>query len=273
MKLTDRLIEAMRSEFGKSKRWYHRSICASLGMLLLSVILVPCSSGISAVILGMGLFILPMLLFVSREFSLEHQDRAEYIRRSLMLADALDHKPSKIELAQLKIDVGSIDRSEPLFDKRYYDSKIAVGPSRLIDILAESAFFTHNLSKRVAYILGGIICVGVVGLFFVLYMLLSIPVGHEISLVVAKWAALVMSFLAAGDFSYLFRRSFCLSIASKNVLSKSDVFIKNGNISAEDAMELADEYNCAVIQSPPIPGAIYKYMLKSLNEAWRKRQS
>ena len=273
MKLTDRLIEAMRSEFGKSKGWYDRSICASLGMLFLSAVLVPCPFGVFTVIIGMGLFILPILLFVSREFSLKHQDRAEYIRRSLMLADALDHKPSKIELAQLTINLGSIDRSEPLFDKRYYDSEIAVGPSRLIDILAESAFFTHNLSKRAAWILGGMICVGVVVLFSVLYMLISLPVGHEISSVVAKWAALVMSFLAAGDFAYLFRRYFCLSLASKDVLSKSDTLTKNENISAEDAMELADEYNCAVIQSPPIPGIIYKYMLKALNEAWRKRQS
>lgn len=273
MKLTDRLIEAMRSEFAKSKKWYQRSIFINFGMLILSAVLILWSAGNLAVLLGMGLFIFPILLFIFREVSLEHQDCAENIRRSLMLADALGHRPSDIELAQLKIDVGKIDRSEPLFDKRYYDSKMAIGPKRLTDILAESAFFTYNLSKRATWLFAIMIIVGIIILFSILYALINLKVGQEIAVVVAKWAALVMVFLVSGDFAYLCRRYYCLSIASKEILNKSDVSIRNEDISVEDAMKLMDDYNCVLIQSPPIPGLIYKNMLKSLNEAWRKRQS
>ncbi len=273
MKLADRLIEAMRSEFSKSKKWYHRSILINFAMLVLSAILILWSAGKLAVILGIGLFILLILLFIFREFSLEYQDRAESTRRSLILADALGHRPSDIELAQLKIDLGKIDRSEPLFDKHYYDSKMAVGPRRLIDILSESAFFTYNLTKRTTWIFGVMIFVRIIILFGVLYALINLGVEQETAVVVAKWAALVTVFLVSGDFAYLCRRYYCLSVASKEILNKSDALMRNESISIEDAMKLADDYNCAVIQSAPIPGVIYKNMLKSLNEAWRKRQS
>ena len=273
MKLTDQLIEAMRSEFGKSKKWYRRGILSSLGMLTLSVALIIWFEGNLAVGLGLALFLLPLALFLSREFSMEHQDRAEKIRRSLMLADALGYRPSNIELAQLKIDLGKMDKSEPLFDKCYYDSTVPVGAKRLIDIISESAFFTHNLSKRAGIIFGAMIAIGIFAIFSVLYTLLTLSVNYGIAVIVAKWAALVMVFLASGDFAYLCRRYYCLSVASKEVLSKSEAFMNGESISLEDAMKMADDYNCAVTQSPTIPGFIYKKMLKSLNEAWRKRHA
>src|SRR3989338_3785909 len=81
MKLTGRLIEAMRSEFAKSKKWYRKSIFVTLSMLAISAILIFCSSGIISILLGMSLFVFPIMLFIFRELSLEHQDRAENIRR------------------------------------------------------------------------------------------------------------------------------------------------------------------------------------------------
>lgn len=273
MKLTDRLIEAMRSEFAKSKKWYRYSLLINVVMLTVSIALVVWCDSFIAIGLGLSLFILPVALFILRELSLRHQDYAERIRRSLMMADALGLKPSDIELAQLKIDIGDIDKTEPLFDKRYYDSKLSVGAGRLVDILAESAFFTYNLSRRATWIFGALVIIGIFVLFSVLYVLFNLPISYEISLIVAKWTALVMAFLAAGDFAFLWCRYYYLSVASKDVLSKSDVLMKNNNISTEDAMKLAGDYNCAVIQSPPISGIIYQCMLTALNDAWRKRRA
>lgn len=273
MKLTDRLIEAMRSEFAKSKNWYRKSIIISLSMLVISAVLISWSSGFLAILLGMCLFIFPILLFIFREFSLGHQVHAENIRRFLILADGLGYKPSDIELAQLKIDLGNIDRSEPLFDKRYYDSKVEVGPRRLLDILTESVFFTYNLSKRTVWISGWMIFIGTIALFIILYQLINLRVDQELGVVVAKWAALVMSFLVSGDFAYLCRRYYCLSMATKEILIKSDALFKKETISTEEVMKATDDYNCAVVQSLPIPSIIYKNMVESLNEAWRKRRT
>ncbi len=272
MKLTDHLIEAMRSEFGKSKKWYNRSVVTNFGMLILSMVLVFMSEGGFAIFLGLGLFILPVLMFLFRDVSMQHQDRAENIRRSLILADALGHRPSDVELAQLKIDLGKIDKSEPLFDKRYYDSKLPVGANRLADILAESAFFTHNLSKHAALIFGITIFGGITSLFIILYALLNLNVNQGIVVIIAKCVALVMVSLASGDFAYLWRRYSCLSFATKEILNKCDILKKEKNIAIEVTMKIMDDYNCAVIQSPPISGIIYKNMLKSLNEAWRKKK-
>lgn len=271
MKLTGRLIEAMRSEFGKSKKWYNRSIITNFVMFVSSAILIITVGNLS-VILGLCLFIFPIALFIFRELSMEYQNRAEKIRRSLILADALDHKPSEVELAQLRIDLGTIDRSEPLFDKRYYDSKVPVGVNRLVDILAESALFTHNLCKRAVLIFSLMIGVGIIAICSSIYMLLSLGVNCDVNTMFAKLMALFMVFLVSGDFAYLCRRYYCLSLASKEVLDKTQILARKGAFPVEGALRIVDDYNCAVIQAPPIPGFIYKSMLKPLNEAWREKK-
>lgn len=270
MKLTDHLIEAMRSEFAKSKKWYSRSVIINLSMLILSMVLVFVLNGNYAIVFGIILFVLPIAVFIVREMALVYQARAENIRRSLMLADALDHRPSDIELRQLNIELAKIDKSEPLFDKRYYDSKLPIGPDRLIDILSESVFFTHNLSRITALIFSITIFGGVAVLFIMLYTLPNLNIAQGTAVIVAKCVALVAVFLTSNDFAYLWRRYSCLSYTTKEILSRCAVLRKDKNCAIETVMTVMDDYNCAVMQSPPIPGIIYKSMLKSLNEAWRK---
>ncbi|MFO0795514.1 MAG: hypothetical protein U0586_15790 [Candidatus Brocadiaceae bacterium] len=92
-------------------------------------------------LVGFGTLIIPVIIFLVREKASSSYNRAEKIRRLLLLVDGLGIEPPKLEIAQLRVELGSIDNQEPLYIPPYYDSPLQAGFNRLADIIAESAFF------------------------------------------------------------------------------------------------------------------------------------
>jgi hypothetical protein len=62
----------------------------------------------------------------------------------------------------------------------------------------------------------------------------------------------------------------CLSTESENIFNKSSILKGKSKVSLEEIIDVINDYNCALMQSPPIPGIIYEKMKKSLNKAWDK---
>ncbi len=263
------LIEGMRSEFAKSKKWHNAGLFAGGILLIVSVLLISQTDEILLKVLSAGVLIIPVLIFIFKEESLVHQEYAENIRRSLMLWDGMGTEPSHLELAQVKIDLGIIDNSEPVFSGPYYDSKLAKGARRLADIITESVFFTKNLSGTVAKILLTIFLI-LFGLsIFCLYLLIFSDYAKESSVVMAKCIAVLMIYFLSGDIAYLWRRYSSLSNACRQIEKKSDELRRSELASTEAVMKIMDDYNCAVIQAPPLPGIIYQMNRNRLNEAWK----
>lgn len=266
------LIDAMRSEFGKNKKWHNQALALNAVLVILSILLIFKIKGPWAVILSGCVLIMPILVFVFKEKSLSHQENAENIRRSLMIWDGLEIKPSHLELAQVKAGLGILDKSEPAFIGPYYDSVLSKGAHRLADIITESAFFTKNLSGSLATILLIISATIFVLSFFTLYLLIFSNLSREIDELIAKSIAVLMIYFVSGDTASLWRRYSCLFSSCGQIERKSDALRRSERITVEEVMKVMDDYNCAVIQTPPIPGIIYELNKNRLNEAWKNEK-
>src|SRR6266516_327633 len=155
------LIEAMRTEYGKSKFWWYWSIGVSLALYPLAVLSVFYSNGWEAKSFGIIAFLMQLLLFTFRVFMGRHLSLGEQIRRLAMLKDGLGIEPYKFQLAKLQERMGKTKSGEPAYIGSYYESALPVGPKRLLEITAESAFFTSALARTSACIFTVISAVGI----------------------------------------------------------------------------------------------------------------
>lgn len=138
-----KLIDAMSCEYGRSKIWGNINFYLKCFLLVISIVAVFVTSTFSMLV-GFGTLIIPIIIFLVREKASASYNRAERIRRLLLLVDGLGIEPPKLEIAQLKVEIGSIDNQKPLYVPPYYDSSLQAGFNRLADIIAESAFFTKH---------------------------------------------------------------------------------------------------------------------------------
>lgn len=103
-----------------------------------------------------------------------------------------------------------------------------------------------------------------------MYFLIQSNVSKSESALAAKVITLMIVFFVSGDFSSHYRKFSNLSKLSDKILSKCDnLHNEKGNSLDYEVIRVMDDYNCALIQSPPIPTFVYKLKLSKLNEAWR----
>ncbi|MEK6776177.1 MAG: hypothetical protein AABY87_04750 [bacterium] len=267
------LIDAMRTEYGRSKRFWHWSLGFSLLLYLLAALSVFYSAGWGVKTIGVIAFIIQILLFFSRALTGRHFSLGEQIRRLAMLNDGLGKSPSELQLAKLKEKIGVIETDEPAYVGPYYESKLPVGPKRLLEIVAESAFFTSGLARTSVYVFGVISIVGVLLVFTGLIFVLKTELSQSNLDAAAKIAVISMAFWATGDLASTALRFNSLANASEKILDQCGYFLTQAGDCRDEAHATAAEYNCAVIQTPPIPAFIYKWRQNILNEAWRNRKA
>ena len=178
--------------------------------------------------------------------------------------------PPQAELAQIQLDINKIDKSEPTFIGPYYNSTLPKGNNRLADIIIESSFYTKNLSKKSAKVFLMGIILGLCLLLIIIYFLFNMGIDQIKGKLFAKCMSLVIVFLISGDLIFLWRRYMCLSTESENIFNKSSILKGKSKVSLEEIIDVINDYNCALMQSPPIPGIIYEKMKKSLYKAWDK---
>ncbi len=106
------LIQMMRSENSKSKKWYRWRLGTNIISLLLSVI---SAFWWNSIVLSFLFLSLPIATLIFTELSSQHYERAEKIRRLAMLHNSLEYQPSAIELKKLVVESGKIKDTEPPF--------------------------------------------------------------------------------------------------------------------------------------------------------------
>lgn len=261
----------MSCEYRRSKKWWNSGFYLKC-LLLVTSILAIYATGTFVMIVGFATLIIPVAAFLVNLKTSGHYCRAEKMRRLLLLIDGLGIEPPKLELAQLEVEIGAFDKSKPLYTPPYYDSPLPTGPHRLSDIIAESVFFTKNLSEVSAKVFGGIALIGVLLIISFMYFLIQIGISQTASQLTAKTITIMIVFFVAGDFaSYYFKFS-DLSKTSEKLLIKCDKLRNGRDITIQDVVSIMDDYNCALIKSPPIQDFIYRMKLNTLNEAWRNHR-
>lgn len=106
-----------------------------------------------------------------------------------------------------------------------------------------------------------------------MYFLIQSNVSKSEGALAAKIVTLMIVFFISGDFISYYIKFSNLSKSSDKILNKCDnLRNEHGNSINYDIIKIMDDYNCALIQSPPIPSLIYKLKLHKLNEAWREHR-
>ncbi len=267
------LIQAMRVEYARSKSWFLGATVLNAS-LYIAAVLNALVSGWIAQALGVLAVIAQIGLFWIRRIYSRHYSGAERIRRMAMLKDGLAVQPNDLEIAQLLAQTSGVADIETPFVDPYYESKLKAGPRRLIDILRESAFFTSGLAKTCSCVFFGITAVGFAMTVFALVWMAMSDAPRSTLEIIARSAVVFMAFWASGDMVDMAFRFHDLSTATDGVLSRcQEALTSNKADETGLALVLLGEYNCAVLEAPPIPNMIYRLRQQQLNYAWRSRGS
>ncbi|MDP2754374.1 MAG: nucleotidyltransferase [Nitrospirota bacterium] len=102
-----------------------------------------------------------------------------------------------------------------------------------------------------------------------MYFLIQSNISQTNSQLSAKIVTLMIVFFIAGDFASHYISYSGLSKISEVILNKCDKLRNDQAIDINDIIRAMNDYNCALIKSPPIPDFIYKRDQDKLNKAWR----
>lgn len=270
------LIQPMQAEYSRSKCLLY-CLAMPIGVCIFIAAIVGAATVPEAItsILAIGTFVAQIVRFALRDLASRHQGRAEDIRRLAMAQDGLGVQPSPLTLARLRESVGSLDTNEPAYTPPYYDSPESPGPHRLLDITAESAFFTSAnarwLSCKLVFLAG----IGVLAVVVALVVTVSFVSSATVLQTAAKIVLASMAFWAVGDVMTMALAFWSLSTACNRILERYDAELNRadaGDPATRDrALLLFCEYNCAVVKAPPIPSWVYRRRRSLLNDAWWRR--
>ncbi len=262
------LIQAMQVKFSKSKRLLYL-LSVPFGIVvyalgILSIFTIPRGLLIAVAIFAL---LFQIAAFVTRQFSQKCMNDAEAIRRMAMIQGGLGKTFTHIELAAAGVCIGK--NREPSFLSPYYDSQEKYGWRRLVDITAECAHFTYNVTNIVSTVLGTIVLILVVVALAILLFASQAVETLATRETVAKIITLTITSWAVGDLAAMWLQFRSVSQEAKQILSECNGALKAGDVPEHQGMALFTAYNCAVGQVPPLPSWAYKLAQPALNKSWR----
>jgi hypothetical protein len=171
------------------------------------------------------------------------------------LLNGLGIQPSPERCASIEEEIGKCD--EPI-DPNYWRSKHPRGPRRMIEMILESSFYTRSLAAKCRSLF---FLVGSVGLtlaaiaLIVSYRLRSADKPTEF---IPHVVLTVLIFFLTGDFWNIGLLYGDLHQAADESHKQAYLLLKVGNFTPEIALEIALDYNTAVVQAPPLLS--FKYL-------------
>lgn len=151
----------------------------------------------------------------------------------------------------------------------YYASTKNSGPSRLLDHLLESAFFTFNLYRTLQEILGVVIIILFGAVAVIGWAYLVSPETQDFRVMIGQFiVVLIPAILSIGLVSSWFK----LRDLSHYI---ELIFIEAEGMrrpTEREVVRLVSEYNCRIAQGLPIPGLLYNHRRNYLNKLWAQRK-
>jgi hypothetical protein len=234
--------------------------------------------GVVAIALPIAGLLLPVLTYVLRSRAGHAYARGEAWRRVFLLNDSLGYEPSPGEYVALLLDAdeGGLNLQRKPVGK-YYASELEPGYPRLLENLAESAFYTTHLAKVMAGICSAAVFFAIFAFMVVMLGVLASPdvspergtwLGEAGPRVAAVSSALV-AFFAAGQLMELAGAYAKLTRASRAVLDRA-IDPRNSDLSQGAVLSLLGSYESTLAAAAlPIPDLLTRMRSKKLNEDWR----
>ncbi len=262
----------MGLEYSRSKSWLNWTLGLSFAILAMTILSIYMLPGDGPKVLGFMAALFQIFLFFSRHLSKYHFGLAEQIRRLAMLHDGLGINPSEDQIASIWQKVGNPQDAKPAYLSPYYESQSPKGHKRLLEITRESAFFSGSLANSSSIVFWTLAGLGF--LVSALSFIALVQTGASLSTLETTSKAVVASmvFWVTGDLAAMAWQFKILAQTSERIQTQcANLLLKSENIN-DATHTIVGEYNCAVVQAPPIPEWIYKWRKNVLNEAWKNRQ-
>ena len=251
------------------KLWWW-SLYLTLGAQLSSLIAVLINEAWVLAIASFLALVAPIGVVWLREWASTLTQQADKCRRLVLYADGLGEEIPKEDLATIRAWTTGIQLKAAPFTRPYYASKLPSGSNRLVDIIAESAYFTWHLASKAGGYLQIICAISALVLVSILYFSISVLNSVNIVIIVAKSAISAIAFLLAGDVFLLWKKYSDLKIQADKTFNICASLRNEPQLSLSQAMQNVEDYHLVLIQSPPIPFKLYSKYRDPLNNAYRK---
>lgn len=258
------LLAAMQTELNRSKKLHKTYFLINLLLIIVGTVACLKLDDTTNDVIAFLLFVAQVVSLFISHLAKSHQDLGDQFRRLTITHNSLGISPSAATIATLGEKVGKLDDISQKYPDGYYSSTAPEGPRRLIENVAESAFFTGSLAKKVA---GFYFFLSAIGLFTAVAVLIVVSLFSGPAPTTAK-IAMVMLMAFSGE-------SFLRNALSYSALARSaGEIVSQCEMSRDEpaaAFQLYTEYNCALGGVPPIPTRLYDKHKDSLNELWTNR--
>ena len=257
------------AEFARAKFWWMLSNSSILGITVLGFIAnvstenAPIAATISAILIGFS--------FVTQWFSDNARDRADWILRQFDMQNGLGWAIDTKELCNLLTQMPSAirDKIESPEIQKYFNSKKAVSPHRLVDNTMQSAFYSKNQS----YFISNVIilvsaAIGLLSIFTIIVALQTVnnPDGQLLSyFLLTAFQAIIGTGYMRLAISY---RQF--GNASAKIEDRAAVLLKDTHLTQDEAIKLVHDYQIARACSPLLPEWVWKLKGEEYNGLWEK---
>lgn len=271
----EQLNQFARFLFDEAANNFYLSLIIEIvaGLLAVGITLVslPEEGGFAFALIGFGL--LAYSYYLRLRFD-DQYDTAETMRRQPVLSEALDWPISSVQFSDWKVRASKAALQRTKLEKRaddYYETKSDFGAKKLLEMTAESAFYTRCLYTKLRGILVTMLVFSMIAVAIVFSVLPLNLVSDQIALRIAYVIYLLLPIILSLDLlGWVFKLS-RLSKSIKEVESDVERLLKEKRVDEKQAMRLVSEYNCQVSCGFPIHNILFRLWHDEIRELWENR--
>lgn len=260
-------------QFEVAKRWLLLSTICSTGVFVagIAVLFVDQWSVLLALVTG-------LLGALSAYFGWQSdamREKAELTLRKFEMYDGLGWGISRREINNLlasapKSVVAAVESPEV---KTFYASTTGKGPTRLLENLEESAWWSKHQANEMARWVGLLSAlIAILGLV-ILGVAFQTGVGQTAVDSIAQVAISIVMFMFSGGYVRLAFDYRGFALAAKEVEMKAEQLRKSPPIEETEAIKLKQDYQLARSGAPLLPEWNYNRMKNRLNALWAQRDA
>ena len=275
MSLTsENLVGYLRAEFHKSSRirvWLFFVQLLAAVPAAVSVVISD-QQKVLLYALAISTFVLLVVWWILNEMYASVRSAAQAARRGALLLGGLHQtfSPSEIQSLRDRFTVTS-ERAQEFEMADYYATNEPHGPSRLAEMIEESAFYSELLQRKSAQVILGILLLFAV--LFLVIALVSIPtIDGNTGMLMTRVLLAVMVFVLSADVMGALRQHRGAAEEIKQIRNRLMV-ADRANYQLPDVLLAYADYNAAVERCPEVVPFVYNLYRKELELRWNDYQN
>lgn len=222
-------------------------------------------------IIGFGLF--AYSYYLRLRFDGQY-DTAETMRRQSVFSEALNWPVSSVQFSDWKMRASKATMRRIKIENRdndYYATKAGFGARKLLEMTAESAFYTRCLYTKLGGIITALLVISTIAVVVVFTLLPLSFIPDQIALRIAYIIYLLLPIILSIDLLGWKLKLSRLVKSIKETESDIERLLRERRIDEKQAMRLVAEYNCQVAYGFPIHNRLFKLWHDEIRKLWEEK--